>query len=82
MLETVSLKAQTRGVVVKSGDEFSRWDTVWLQGKLLTYAEGGDATLQWLAPMLFVDLYNDDARGSACADAMARRDGPRRPLAP
>jgi hypothetical protein len=60
VLETVSLKAQTRGVVVKSGDEFSRWDTVWLQGKLLTYAEGGDATLQWLAPMLFVDLYNDD----------------------
>jgi len=36
VLETVSLKAQTRGVVVKSGDEFSRWDTVWLQGKLLT----------------------------------------------
>jgi hypothetical protein len=76
VLETVSLNAQTRGAVVKSGDEFTRcdavwlvytgfekgasWETVWLQGKLLTSEEAGDAAIQWLAPMLFVDLYNDD----------------------
>ena len=56
MLETFSLNAQSRGVVVKSGDEFSRCDAVWLQGKLLTDEVGGDAAIQWREPLLFVDL--------------------------
>lgn len=57
-LETVSLTAPTRGVVVKAGGRLNRcdviyhvdadfeegesWDTVWRRGELLTYEEGGD----------------------------------------
>jgi hypothetical protein len=75
-LETVSLNAPSRGVVVKSGGNFNRcdvvyhvytsfeegesWDTVWHQGEPLTYEEGGDAAIQWLEPLPFVDLYKDD----------------------
>lgn len=75
-LETVSLNAPTRGVVVTSGGKFNRcdtvyhvytsfeegesWDTVWRQGELLTYHEGGDAAIQWIEPLPFVDLYKDD----------------------
>lgn len=75
-LETVSLNAPTRGVVVKSGGKFNRcdtvyhvytsfeegesWDTVWRQGELLTYEEVGDAAIQWSEPLPFVDLYKDD----------------------
>jgi hypothetical protein len=75
-LETVSLNAPTRGLVVKAGGRFNRcdavyhvytdfeegesWDTVWRQGELLTYEEGADAAIQWTEPLPFVDLYKDD----------------------
>lgn len=75
-VETISFTTPTRGVIVTPGGKFAQcdavyhvytsfeegesWDTVWRQGELLVYDEGGDAVIHWIGGLPFVDLYKDD----------------------